>query len=75
MDKKGFTITIFCDSKTQSWDYHRKSEQEKIPRHRIREFLIMRKKNVLDWLEAMLSMVFYIGVFGGIGYLLQALIL
>jgi hypothetical protein len=36
---------------------------------------IMRKKNILDWLNAMLSLVFYIGLFGGIGYLLQAVIL
>ena len=35
----------------------------------------MKKKNVLDWLDAMLSMVFYIGIFGGISYLLQVLIL
>jgi len=37
--------------------------------------LKMRKKNVLDWLRAMLSMFFYIGIFGGIGYLIQVLIL
>jgi hypothetical protein len=37
--------------------------------------LIMRKKNVMDWLRAMLSMVFYIGLFGGIGYLIQTVIL
>jgi len=36
---------------------------------------IMRKKNIFDWLNAMLSLVFYIGLFGGIGYLLQAVIL
>ena len=36
---------------------------------------IMREKNILDWLRAMLSLVFYIGLFGGIGYLLQAVIL
>jgi len=35
----------------------------------------MRKKNVVDWLRAMLSMVFYLGIFGGIGYLIQVLIL
>jgi len=35
----------------------------------------MRKKNVMDWLRAMLSMVFYIGLFGGIGYLIQTVIL
>ena len=35
----------------------------------------MREKNILDWLRAMLSLVFYIGLFGGIGYLLQAVIL
>jgi hypothetical protein len=35
----------------------------------------MRKKNVMDWLRAMLSMVFYIGLFGGIGYLIQTMIL
>jgi hypothetical protein len=35
----------------------------------------MRKKNVMDWLSAMLSMVFYIGLFGGIGYLIQVLVL
>ena len=37
--------------------------------------LKMKKKNVLDWLRAMLSMFFYIGIFGGIGYLIQVLIL
>jgi hypothetical protein len=37
--------------------------------------LTMRKKNVMDWLRAMLSMVFYIGLFGGIGYLIQTVIL
>jgi hypothetical protein len=35
----------------------------------------MRKKNIFEWLNAMLSLVFYIGLFGGIGYLLQAVIL
>jgi len=35
----------------------------------------MRKKNVMDWLRTMLSMVFYIGLFGGIGYLIQVVIL
>ncbi len=35
----------------------------------------MRKKNVFDWLNAMFSMVFYIGLFGVIGYLIQVLIL
>jgi len=35
----------------------------------------MRKKNVFDWLNAMFSMVFYIGLFGAIGYLIQVLIL
>ena len=35
----------------------------------------MKEKHVLDWLSAMLSMVFYIGLFGGIGYLIQVLIL
>jgi hypothetical protein len=35
----------------------------------------MKKKNVFDWLRAMLSMLFYIGLFGGIGYLIQVVIL
>ena len=35
----------------------------------------MKEKHVLDWLSAVLSMVFYIGLFGGIGYLIQVLIL
>ena len=34
----------------------------------------MSEKHVLDWLSAMLSLVFYIGLFGGIGYLIQVLI-
>jgi hypothetical protein len=33
------------------------------------------KKNVAGWLRAVLSMAFYIGLFGGIGYLLQMTIL
>ena len=37
--------------------------------------LEMRKKNVRDWFRAMLSLVFYIGLFGGISYLLQITIL
>jgi hypothetical protein len=35
----------------------------------------MRKKNIMDWLRAIFSMVFYIGIFGGIGYLIQVVIL
>jgi len=35
----------------------------------------MRKKNIMDWLRAIFSMVFYIGLFGGIGYLIQVVIL
>jgi len=35
----------------------------------------MTKKNVLDWFRVMLSMAFYIGMFGAIGYLLQMTIL
>jgi hypothetical protein len=29
------------------------------------------KKNVASWFREVLSMAFYIGLFGGIGYLLQ----
>jgi hypothetical protein len=35
----------------------------------------VRKKNIMDWLRAIFSMVFYIGLFGGIGYLIQVVIL
>jgi hypothetical protein len=35
----------------------------------------MSKKNVAGWFRAVLSMAFYIGLFGGIGYLLQMTIL
>ena len=37
--------------------------------------ILMRKKNFMDWLRAMLSMAFYIGLFGCLGYLIQVLIL
>jgi hypothetical protein len=33
------------------------------------------KKNVAGWFREMLLMAFYIGLFGGIGYLLQITIL
>ena len=36
--------------------------------------ILMRKKNVMDWLRAMISMAFYIGPFGCLGYLIQVLI-
>ena len=46
-----------------------------ISRHGIRGVSTMRKKNIMDWLRAIFSMVFYIGLFGGIGYLIQVVIL
>jgi hypothetical protein len=75
MEKISFTITTYCDSKAPFRNRRRRSKREIISRHGIRGVLIMRKKHVLDWLSAMLSMVFYIGLFGGIGYLIQVLIL
>jgi hypothetical protein len=35
----------------------------------------LSKKNVFSWFKAVLVMAFYIGLFGGIGYLLQITIL
>jgi hypothetical protein len=43
--------------------------------HGIRGVSTMRKKNIMDWLREIFSMVFYIGIFGGIGYLIQVVIL
>jgi len=75
MDKNSFTITTYCDSKTLFSDSGRRPKWGNISRHGIRGVSIMRKKNIMDWLRAIFSMVFYIGLFGGIGYLIQVVIL
>ena len=74
MEKISFTITTYCDSKAPFRNCRESSRRKNIPTCN-QGVLIMRKKNVMDWLRAMLSMVFYIGLFGGIGYLIQTMIL
>jgi hypothetical protein len=74
MDKIRFTITIFCDRKTR-FRYGGETLDGKIYDDMGWGVILMRKKNVMDWFRAMLSMAFYIGLFGCLGYLIQALIL